>query len=97
MFPFRGGNLDCQRCDYELQGGESVCPRCQYSPRQRGLRVALTFLLGVVVFMTIVMFVPSLGPLLVGLAALSFVLCFSTLVISFFATPYRFGTVFLRL
>lgn len=97
MLPFRGGNLDCQRCGYGLQGGESVCPRCQYSPRQRGLRVALAFLMGVVISMTVVMFLPLLAPLLVGIAALSFVLCFGTIVISFLATPYRFGTVFLRL
>lgn len=97
MFPLRGGDLDCQRCGYELQGGESVCPRCQYSPRQRGLKVSLSFLMALIILMSGAIIFPTIGPIAVGLAALSFILSFITFIISFLARPYRFGTLFLRL
>jgi len=95
--PILDENTECKRCGYELNSKRDTCPRCQFSPRARGLRVALVFLLGVVVAMTVAMFVPSLGPVLLGLAALSFLLTLLTFAVSFVATPYRFGTIFLRL
>jgi len=97
MLPIGGGQPHCKQCGYEIDGGETICPRCQYSPRQRGLRVALGLLLVLVVSMSILMVVPSFAGLLLGLAALSFVLAFLVVVVSFVATPHRLGSLFLRL
>jgi predicted nucleic acid-binding Zn ribbon protein len=97
MLPIGAKNPHCKQCGYELDGGESVCPRCQYSPRQRGLRVALGLLGGVVVCMSLVMVLPGIGPLLVRLAALGFALSFVMFFVSFLATPHRLGSLFLRL
>lgn len=97
MSLFRGGTSRCKRCEYELDGGEDTCPRCQFSPRAKGLRVSLGLLLAVVVSMTVVMFVPSIGPFLIRVAALSFLLSVGTMFVSFLATPHRFGSLFLRL
>jgi len=87
----------CKRCEYELDGGEDICPRCQFSPRAKGLRISLGLLLAVVVSMTVLMFVPAIGPLLVHVAALSFLLSIAMFLVSFLATPHRFGSLFLRL
>lgn len=97
MAPILDEDTECKRCGYELNAKRDTCPRCQFSPRARGLRVALIFLLGVVVSMTVAMFVPSLGRVLLGLAALSFLLTLLTFFVSFVVTPYRFGNFFLRL
>lgn len=97
MLPIGGGQPHCKQCGYELDGGESICPRCQYSPRQRGLRVALGLILVVVVCMSIVIVLPWIGPLPIVVAGLSFVLAFVMLFVSFVATPYRLGSLFLRL
>jgi len=87
----------CNRCGYELSGREHTCPQCQYSPRSRGLRVALGFLMAMVVLMTITMFLPQFGALLVSLAGLSFILTFGMFIVSFLATPSsRIGALFLR-
>jgi len=86
MLPTGGGQPHCKQCGCELDGGESICPRCQFSPRQRGLRVALGLVLVMVVSMSIVMVLPSIARPLIGVAGLSFV-----------ATPSRLGSVFLRL
>lgn len=87
----------CKRCEYELEGGESICPRCQFSPRAKGLRVALALLMAVVVSMTLIMFVPGIGRLFIGIAAVSFLLSLVAFFISFLATPHRLGSIFLRL
>jgi DNA-directed RNA polymerase subunit RPC12/RpoP len=86
--------LDCQRCGYKLEGGERTCPNCGFKPKEAGLRVAMGFLMLVVVSMTFTMLVPSLGPLLVRLAAVSFLLTFGTFVLAFVARPYRLGSLF---
>lgn len=88
---------NCKRCEYELDGGESICPKCQFSPRDRGLRISLGLLVVVVVSVTLMLFVPGLGRLLVRIAALSFLLAFLVFFVSFLATPYRLGSLFLRL
>lgn len=97
MLPIRGGIPHCKRCGYELEDGKEICPRCQFSPREKGLRVSLALLMVVVILVTLTMIVPSIGPLLIRLSALSFVLSVVVFVISFLATPYRFGSLFLRL
>jgi len=86
----------CRRCEYELQGRRDTCPRCQFSPKNRGLRVALGFLLVVVVAMSVAMFVPGLGRILLVVAGLSFLSCVVSFAVSFVATPYRLGSLFLR-
>lgn len=90
-----GSDPRCKRCEYELVGGEDTCPQCQFSPRNRGLRVSLVFLLGMVVAVTVMMFLPRFGRPLIAVAAVSFVLSFLTLLFSFAATPHRFGRLFL--
>lgn len=94
-----GDNIaHCSRCGQELQGREHTCSRCQYSPRSKGLQVSLTFLMAMVVSMTIIMILPQYGRLFIALAALSFVMTFVTLVVSFVATPSsRLGSLFLWL
>lgn len=87
---------NCARCEYELDGGESTCPRCQFSPRDRGLRVSLGLLLVVVGAVTTMLFLPGIGRVLVRIAALSFLLSFLVFFVSFLATPYRLGSLFLR-
>ncbi len=95
MIPSIGGVPHCRRCGYEYEGKQDACPRCQFSPRAKGLRVALAFLMGVVVLMTAVMFLPAYGHLLVQLAGLAFLLAILALVVSFVASPYRLGSLFL--
>lgn len=97
MRPFGGGIPHCKRCGYELDGSEDTCPRCQFSPREKGLRVSLGFLLIVVITMTVLMFLPQHASVLIQFAGLSFLLSLAALVVSFLATPYRLGWLFLRL
>lgn len=97
MLPRRGRAPRCKQCGYELEGGADTCPRCQFSPKDKGLRVSLALLMVVVVSVTIMMIIPAIGPLLLRLAALSFVLSLVVFLISFLATPSRFGSLFLRL
>lgn len=95
MVPSIGGLPHCKRCGYELEDGQDTCPRCQFSPKAKGLRVSLVFLLAVVVMMTGVMVLPAFGLLFVRLAAIAFLLSVLVLTISFVATPYRLGSLFL--
>lgn len=87
----------CKRCEYELDGGETTCPRCQFSPREKGLRIVLGLLIVVTLSVTAMMIVPIIGPLLVRIAGLSFLLALLVFLFSFLATPHRFGSLFLRL
>lgn len=86
----------CKRCEYELTDGRDTCPRCQFSPRNRGLRVALGFLLVVVVAMSVLMVAPGVATVLVPVAGVAFLLAVLTFAVSFLATPYRLGSLFLR-
>ena len=97
MIPFIGGLPHCKRCGYEVKSGRDTCPRCQFSPKLKGLRVALSMLMAVVVLMTAVIVLPVFGVLLVQLAGVAFVLALVTFTISFLATPYRFASPFLWL
>jgi len=97
MRPIVGGEPYCKQCGYDIDRGESICPRCQFSPRQRGLKIALWLLLAVVVCMSFLIVVPSIGRVLIGVAAVAFMLSFVMLFVSFVATPYRLGSLFLRL
>lgn len=87
----------CKRCHYEIEAGVDTCPRCQYSPKAKGLRVALVLLLVMVLAVTAMMIVPRAGRILIPVAGVSFLLTFVVLVISFAATPHRLGRLFLRL
>lgn len=89
-------NRQCTRCGFELTERRSSCPQCQFNPRSKGLRLALVFLLIVVVAISLVVFLPRLGILLVRIAAVSFLLSFILLLVSFLATPYRLGAIFAR-
>ncbi|GAB7089830.1 hypothetical protein JCM18237_01010 [Halorubrum luteum] len=93
-----GGVPHCKRCGAGLDGDEDQCSNCGFSPRQMGLRVSLSFLFVSIVSMTVVMAPASIGiePLLVGAAALSFLLAILLLLVSFIVTPYRFGSLFAR-
>ena len=95
MIPFVGGPLHCKRCGHEVERGRDTCRACDYSPKSKGLRVALSLLLVVVVLMTVVMVVPVYQLLLIRLAAIAFVVTVVILVISFLATPHRLGSLFL--
>lgn len=98
MDPFSDRLSLCKRCGCEIASGETRCPRCGFSPRQMGIRVALSFLLVVVIAMTAVM-IPLFGglaPLLLGVAAVSFVLAFVIFLVSMIATPSRLGSLFAR-
>lgn len=97
MIPFTDGLPHCKRCGYEVESGRDTCPRCQFSPRLKGLRVALALLMGVVGLMTAVVLLPVLSLLFVQLAGVAFLLALLTFTISFLATPYRFASPFLWL
>ena len=97
MVSINRGMPTCKQCGYELESGTKTCPRCRYQPKEKGLRVALGLLMIVVVSVTVMMIVPGIGPLLVRLAALSFLLSILVFLVSMFATPHRFGSLFLRL
>jgi len=97
MTPFGNETPYCKRCDYELANGRDTCPKCQFSPRNRGLRVALGLLMVVVLGVSVMMVLPSVGRYLVPVVAVSFLLSVLAFVVSFVATPYRFGSLFLRL
>lgn len=97
MLPFERGVPRCKQCGFELESGADTCPQCQFSPKQKGLRVSLALLMVVVVSISIMMFVPAIGPLLIRLAALAFILSLLVFLVSFLATPSRFGSLFLRL
>jgi len=96
VIPFIDGKPCCERCGHELDDGSvTACPSCQFSPRQKGLRVALIFVMGVVVSMTLLMLSPSAASILLPAAALSFVAAFAVFFLSFLATPSRLGSLFL--
>jgi len=97
MIPFTGGLPHCKRCGYEVESGRDTCPRCQFSPKLKGLRVALAMLMVVVILMTVVMVSPIFSLLLVQVAGVAFLLALLTFVVSFLATPYRFASPFLWL
>jgi hypothetical protein len=96
MVSIRSGMRQCSQCGSELESGTTTCPQCGFQPKEKGLRVALGLLMIVVLSVTVTMFVPGIGPLLVRVAALSFLLCTVVFFVSMFATPYRFGRLFLR-
>lgn len=90
------GQPVCKRCGYELDDANAdTCPKCQFSPREKGLRVALSFLLVMIISMTILMVLPTIGSVLLPVALVSFALAFVTFIISFLATPSRLGSLFL--
>lgn len=91
-----GGLRHCKSCGCELEGGETRCPQCGFTPRQMGIRVALSFLLVVVLAMITVMLpLPGgIAPLLLVVAAVSFGLAVITFFIAMVATPYRLGSLF---
>lgn len=95
-----GGLQHCKRCGYELDGGEEACPRCQFNPRLKGLRVAMGFVLGMIVLMLFAMValrtLPQFAPILVVLAGVSFALAVITFLFSLTVTPHRFGSLFHR-
>ena len=97
MIQFIGGLPHCKRCGYEVESGRDTCPRCQFSPKLKGLKVALAMLMAVVVLMTAVMVLPVFSFLFVQLAGAAFVLALLTFTMSFLATPYRFASPFLWL
>lgn len=84
----------CKQCGCELEGTEATCPQCGFRPRKQGLRVSLGLLGAVVVLMSVTMVVPPLGPLLVRLAALAFLLTLVLFVFAFVVTPYRLSSPF---
>ena len=84
----------CKQCGRELEGDEDTCPRCGFRPRKQGLRVSLGMLGAVVVLMSVTMIVPPLGPLLIRLAALSFLLAIVLFAVAFIVTPSRLSTPF---
>lgn len=90
-------NPHCKRCGYDLDGGEISCPECSFRPREKGLKISMAFLMGVVIFMTVTMVMPRFGPILIRFAGLSFLASLVAFAIAFTATPYRFGSVFARL
>lgn len=92
----RTGGGRCKRCGYALEGSPDACPQCHFSPKARGLRVSMGFLLGVVVSITLLMFVPQFASVLIPAAGLSFLLCILVFFVSFVATPHRLGSLFLR-
>jgi hypothetical protein len=51
----------------------------------------------VVLGVSVMMVLPSVGRYLVPVVAVSFLLSVLAFVVSFVATPYRFGSLFLRL
>jgi predicted nucleic acid-binding Zn ribbon protein len=86
--------IDCHRCGHGLERGDVTCSNCGFRPKEKGLRIAMSFLFLVVLSMTATMIVPS--PLFVLLAAISFLLTICMFVLSFVARPYRFGSLFVR-
>lgn len=91
----------CKRCGFELEGSEEECPQCEFNPKMKGLQVALSFLLVMVVAVSLSMFAPTVlpaaGPILVAIAAIAFPLAIVTLLFSFVVSPYRFAALFARL
>lgn len=89
-----GGGQECKRCGHDVESGRDTCPSCHFNPKSKGLKVALTLLLAVIVLMTAVLLLPFLSLLFVRLAALAFVLSLLVFAVSFASTPYRFGSLF---
>lgn len=90
-----GGAPNCKRCGYEVESGRDTCPSCHFNPKSKGLKVALLLLMCVIILMTAVLLLPFLSLLFVQLAGIAFVLSLLVFAISFVATPYRFGSLFL--
>jgi len=95
MSPIGGGAPNCKRCGHEVESGRDSCPNCYFNPKSKGLRVALLLLLCVIVLMTAVVLLPVLSLLFVRLAGVAFALSMLVFAVSFVATPYRFGSLFL--
>jgi len=82
----------CKHCGCELEGDEDTCPQCGFRPQKQGLRVSLGMVGAIVVLMSVTMVFPPLGPLLIRLAALCFLLALVLFVVAFVATPSRLST-----
>ena len=95
MIPTIGGTPRCKRCGNDVERGRVSCPACNYNPKSKGLRVALSLLLAVVVLMTAVLLSPVYRLLLIRLAALAFLCSLLAILLSFLATPHRLGRLFL--
>jgi len=96
MVSLRRSSPSCKRCGSEIDPGVTACSECSYNPKEKGLRVAMAFFMAVAVLMTLTMFVPRFGGVFVLLAGFAFLLAFVTFFVAFFATPSRFGSLFLR-
>lgn len=97
------GNSDevqpyCKSCNSEIEGTEEVCPHCGFHPRNVGLRYAALFMIGVALLFSFVILAGGTWPYLAGYAMLGvfllFIVAIVVFVISFLATPYRFGGIF---
>lgn len=98
MSLFGSGQPYCKSCGSEIEGDEEVCPHCSFHPRNIGLRFAGMFMLAVAILFTIVIMIGGTWPYIAGYAMaglyVMFLFAVIAFVISFLATPYRFGGLF---
>ncbi len=88
----------CSNCQADLEGNEEVCPYCGFHPRNEGLKWAGVLLLVVVILYTATIFLAQWDPFIAAYVMVGVFICFFlsfiAFVISFLATPYRFGSLF---
>lgn len=97
---FTGGQGDpyCKSCGSAIKGSEEICPHCSFHPRNIGLRYAAYFMLGVAILFSFVILTGGNWPHIAGYAMLGvfvlFLFALIVFIISFMATPHRFGGLF---
>lgn len=101
MSRFRAKNPYCVRCREPIEGTEESCPACSFSPKDRGMRIAIYCFATVIVGMSIATILlgvyPQVALLAMLLSGLAFVVTVVVMLIAFAATPHRFGRLFLHL
>lgn len=90
----------CQRCGFELEGGEESCPSCNFAPKSKGLKVSGYVLLIVPILWIVgILLMPvdsSFTSTLMLVSLVVFFIAALMYIVSMVARPHRLGGLFLR-
>lgn len=92
------GQPHCKRCGIELDEIPEVCPACGFHPRDKGLKITLYIMIGVVALVGVAFALmntaPQMAAYLILTAGVGFLVSVVLLLVSFTANPYRLGGIF---
>ena len=86
------------RCGIELEEVPEVCPDCGFHPRDKGLKMTMYAMIGVMLLFLAATLLMHQWPVIAGgllqLAGLGFLIAVILLVLAFASNPYRLGWLF---